>query len=77
MSISIPLSKTMNIKSCIASQANGIRIAISGWGKINIEPLREHPKGLLSNKSIHYERFNNQFNCKKILKKELKNFENN
>ena len=34
-------------KSCIASLANGIRIAISGWGKINLEPLREHPKGLL------------------------------
>ena len=47
LSISILLSKTMSIKSCIASQANGIRIAISEWGKINIEPLREYPKGLI------------------------------
>ena len=35
----------MYIKSFIASQANGIRIAISGWEKIKIEPLREILRG--------------------------------
>ena len=42
----------MNIKSCIASQENGIRTAISGWGKINIEPLREILRGYLNINSL-------------------------
>jgi len=37
----------VNTLSCTSSLAIDIRMAISGWGKINIEPLREHPKGLL------------------------------
>jgi hypothetical protein len=35
------LSKMMHIRFCIASQANGIRTAISEWVKINLKPLRE------------------------------------
>ena len=35
----------MSIKSFIASQENGIRIAILGWGKINIKPLRNTLRG--------------------------------
>lgn len=35
----------MSTRFCIASLANGIRIAISGWGKINTEPLRKILRG--------------------------------
>jgi hypothetical protein len=42
----------MNIKYCIASQANGIHIAILGWGEINIEPLREILRGYLNINSL-------------------------
>ena len=52
----------MSIKYCIASLANGIRIAISGWGKINIEPLREHPKGLINRYFILINMYQNPFN---------------
>jgi len=38
----------MNIKYCIASLENGIRIAILGWGaENNIEPLRQILRGLI------------------------------